>query len=411
MACNEPDPRDNPRGLDAHVAERPDGRESRAEEAPTRPAPVRTPAESRQRERMRGQVARGDRHEPEKPRRRSRIWLILGLLALAAIVGGTTYWYLTKDQETTDDAYTDGRSVTVAPKVSGYVIELAVTDNQHVAAGQTLVRIDPRDYLAARDQARGELEAAQGQLAAARTALDLARVTYPARLASAEAQRDAAQAVLIRAHADLGRQRALSRAATTQQQIDQATESERQATAQLAEAEANLRQAQPVAQNIAQVEAQVRQLEGLVGQARAKLDQAELNLSYTTVTAPQEGWVTKRNVERGNYVTPGGSILSLVSSEVWITANFKETQLDRMRPGQKVNVSVDAYPGLKLRGHVDSIQLGTGSRFSAFPAENATGNFVKIVQRVPVKIVIDSGTDPNLPLPLGLSVEPTVMLK
>ena len=127
--------------------------------------------------------------------------------------------------------------------------------------------------------------------------------------------------------------------------------------------------------------------------------------------APQDGWITKRNVEVGNYINVGQQIFSIVSPEVWVTANFKEGQLDYMRPGQKVRIKVDAYPSLDLRGHVDSIQLGSGSKFTAFPPENATGNFVKVVQRVPVKIVIDSGLDPNIPLPLGISVEPTVTVK
>ncbi len=172
-----------------------------------------------------------------------------------------------------------------------------------------------------------------------------------------------------------------------------------------------MRQAEPVAQTIAQAEAQLRELEGELGQARAQLLQAEVNLSYCTLTAPQDGWVTKRNVNLGTFANAGGALMSLVAPQVWVTANFKETQLDRMRPGQHVRISVDAYPGLKLRGHVDSLQMGTGGRFSAFPPENATGNFVKIVQRVPVKIVIDEGLDPNLPLPLGLSVAPTVELE
>ena len=167
-------------------------------------------------------------------------------------------------------------------------------------------------------------------------------------------------------------------------------------------------QAKLIPQNIAQAEAQVKQLEGQVQQVQAQLDQAEINLSFTRVTAPQDGWVTRRNVEMGNYLQSGTQIMSVVTPQVWVTANFKETQLNRMRPGQRVDISVDAYPGLKLKGHVDSIQLGSGSKFSAFPAENATGNFVKIVQRVPVKIDIDSGLDPNLPLPLGISVNPTI---
>jgi membrane fusion protein (multidrug efflux system) len=393
MPYDEADPAGSAKGSGAPVADRAKGAPGPAEPAPFRPATT-TP-------------------EFKGPTRRrgSRARALVALLALLAAIAGVTYWYLTKDEVSTDDAYTDGRSVSIASQVAGPVIELAVSDNQHVVAGQTLVRIDPRDYVAARDQAEGELEGAQGQLDAARAALALARVTYPAKLASAQAQRDSAQAVLTRAQADLRRQQTLPHAATTQQQIDEAIAAERQAAAQLAEALASVRQAEPVAENIAVAEAQVKQLEGQVAEAQGKLDQARLNLSYTTVTAPQEGWVTRRNVERGNYVTAGASIMALVSPQVWVTANFKETQLDRMRPGQPVTIAVDAYPGLRLRGHVDSVQLGTGGRFSAFPAENATGNFVKIVQRVPVKIDIDAGLDPNRPLPLGLSVEPTVALQ
>ncbi len=349
---------------------------------------------------------------PAPPRRRGPLLLIVLLLAiLAVIVGGGWYWYATRDQRTTDDAYTDGNAVVVASQVSGQVVELAINDNQHVKPGQVLLRIDPRPFAAARDQARGQLDAAEGQLAAAQAALALAREVYPARLAAAQAQRDAASAVLFRAATDLRRQQSLPRIATTQQAVDQAIAEQRQAAAGLAQADATVRENQPVPQNIAQAEAQVKQLEGMVAQARAQLDQAELNLGWTTVTAPQEGWVTKRNVDKGNYVTAGAAIMTLVTPQVWVTANFKETELARMRPGQEVRITVDAYPELKLRGHVDSVQLGSGSKFSAFPAENATGNYVKIVQRVPVKIDIDSGLDPDLPLPLGISVEPTVMLK
>jgi membrane fusion protein (multidrug efflux system) len=201
------------------------------------------------------------------------------------------------------------------------------------------------------------------------------------------------------------------RGATTQEQVDQADAALLQAQANLAQAEANVTEASPVQENIDETSAQASQLEGQVALAKAQLDQAELNLSHTVIAAPQDGWVTKRDVELGNYLSTGSTIMSLVSPQVWVTANFKESQLARMRPGQHVDISVDAYPNLKLTGHVDSIQLGSGSKFTAFPAENATGNFVKIVQRVPVKIDIDSGLDPNLPLPLGLSVEPTVTLK
>ena len=142
---------------------------------------------------------------------------------------------------------------------------------------------------------------------------------------------------------------------------------------------------------------QVSQIDAQLKTAQSQLDQAELNLSYGTIKAPQDGWITKRNIEVGNYLQVGASIFSIVTPEVWVTANFKESQLNRMRVGQKVHFAVDAYPGLKLDGHVDSVQLGSGSRFTAFPPENATGNFVKIVQRVPVKLIIDRGMDPEPP--------------
>jgi membrane fusion protein (multidrug efflux system) len=176
-------------------------------------------------------------------------------------------------------------------------------------------------------------------------------------------------------------------------------------------AEAQVVQNSPVPQRIGETDAQVGQLKGQIEQAQGRLDQANLNLSWTLVKAPQDGWITKRNVEAGNYVTAGQQIFSIVAPEVWITANFKESQLADMRKGQPVRITVDAYPALDLRGHVDSIQLGSGSKFTAFPPENATGNFVKVVQRVPVKIVIDSGLNPDVPLPLGISVEPTVTVR
>jgi membrane fusion protein (multidrug efflux system) len=152
-------------------------------------------------------------------------------------------------------------------------------------------------------------------------------------------------------------------------------------------------------------------LGGTLMQAAASIRSAQLNLEWCVVRAPDDGWITKRNVEVGNYMQPGAQIFSIVSPDLWITANFKENQLNRIRPGQSVKIDVDSYPSLKLVGHVDSVQLGSGSKFTAFPPENATGNFVKIVQRVPVKIIVDSGLDPNLPLPLGISVEPTISLK
>ncbi len=344
-------------------------------------------------------------------RRRNRLAkLLLLVLLLAAVAGAAGYWYVTKDVATTDDAYTDGNAVTIAPQVAGEVIARDVTDNEHVKAGQVLVEIDPRSYQAARDQAEGSLQVAEAELTAARVNLETARITAPAKLQAAQAQLLAAQAMQWKAKADEQRQRSLPKQATTQQDIDNAESALRNANAAVAQAAANLRGAEIVSQSVARAAAEVHQLEGQVALAKAQLAQAELNLAWTKVRAPQDGWVTKRNVDKGSYVEVGQSLMALVTSDVWVTANFKEDELARMRPGDRVDISVDAYPDLHLVGHVDSVQLGSGSRFSAFPAENATGNFVKIVQRVPVKLVIDKGMDPAHPLPLGISVEPAVHL-
>jgi membrane fusion protein (multidrug efflux system) len=359
-----------------------------------------------------GEGGKRDAAAGKRKQKRSKLpMIVLGLFVVIAIGAGTYYWYTTRDLQSTDDAFTDGHAITVSPRVAGQVTVLAVNDNQFVHRGDLLIQIDPRDYQAARDQAAGQLEVAKAQLANAVEALSKAKVQYPAQLQSAQAAVESAEANEVNAQSDYRRQHNIDRAATTQQSVDQATAGLRQAQAQVDQAKAQLLQAQLVTQNIAQAEAQVKQLEGQVQEVQAQLDRAELNLSYTRVVAPQDGWVTKRNVEQGNYVEAGGSILSLVAPQFWVTANFKETQLARMRPGQHVSITVDAYPSLKLEGHVDSVQMGSGSKFTAFPAENATGNYVKIVQRVPVKIDIDSGLDPNMPLPLGISVEPTVELK
>ncbi len=359
------------------------------------------------------QASQGSAPPKDEEKKKSSIWIkIIALLVIVLLIAGGIYYYLaTKDQEDTDDAYTDGRAITVSPKISGYAVQLLVNDNQFVKAGQVLVKIDDRDYIVARDNARAALVTAQAQKRAAEFASAIARKNFPARLLQAQGELQQAQGQLFQAQTDYKRQHSIDKAATTQQNVDTSTANLQLAQGRVVAAQAAVDQAEPVQDNIGQTDQQVSQIDGQIAQAQAQLAQAELNLSYTIITAPQDGWITKRNVEMGNYLQSGSSIFSIVTPEVWVTANFKESQLNRMRPGQKVNISVDAYPGLKLEGHVDSIQLGSGSKFTAFPPENATGNFVKIVQRVPVKIDIDSGLDPNLPLPLGISVEPTVLLK
>ncbi len=355
-----------------------------------------------------GKTETDAKHEEDRRRAKPfvRVALILFVLLLAA--GGLYFWLSTRGKQTTDDAFTAGRLITVAPHVSGYITELDVNDNEYVHQGQVLLRIDQRDYIASRDQAQASLDSAKSQVESSRFGVEVARQTFPAQLRQAQGALLLAQAQQYRAETDYRRQHSIERAATTQQDVDYSTAALDQAKAQVVEAEGQVAQATPVAPQISTQQTRVQQQSAAVAQAQAQLALARLNVEWTTIRAPNDGWIAQRNVERGSYVTSGQALFSIVEPDVWITANFKETEITRMRAGQPVQIAVDAYPNLHLSGHVDSIQLGAGSAFSAFPPENATGNFVKIVQRVPVKIVIDDGLDPLAPLPIGISVEPTV---
>ncbi|WP_416412872.1 HlyD family secretion protein [Pantoea sp. App145] len=352
-----------------------------------------------------------ENNESERKRPGKKPLIILAIVAVIMLLVIFWFWFSNRNIETTDDAFTEGNAVTIAPKAAGYVVKLLVRDNQRVKQGDLLVEIDPRDNIAQRDQAKAQLGLAQAQLHQAQAQLALSRVQYPAQRDQALADQAKAQANLLNAQADYRRQRGVDPRATSQRNIDTATVQLRSAEAQLQSAKAQVEVASQVALQIRAQETNVEARQQQVEQAQAQLNTAELNLSYTQVRAPYDGFVTKRNVHIGSLVQAGTALFSLVSPDIWITANFKESQLERMNPGDKVAISVDAWPSLKLEGHVDSIQMGTGSRFSTFPAENATGNYVKIVQRVPVKIVIDKGLDANHPLPLGLSVEPRVTVE
>jgi membrane fusion protein (multidrug efflux system) len=335
--------------------------------------------------------------------------LMIGLVILVLLaLGGLYYWWAYRNIESTDDAYTDGRAVVIAPRVAGDVVSLDVTDNQFVKKGQPLIHIDPRQYRIDRENAEGSLETAKHQFAGQQYGAEIGRKNFPAQLEAAQAQLASANANLAKAQADYDRQRSLSKQATTRQDVDAATAALKQAQAQVALTSAQVTQNSPVPQRIGETVAQVGQGKGQIEQAQARLDQADLNLSWTMVEAPQDGWITKRNVEMGNYVAPGQQIFTIVAPEVWVTANFKESQLANMRPGQPARIRVDAYPTLDLRGHVDSIQLGSGSKFSAFPVENATGNFVKVVQRVPVRIYFDSDDSYVQKLKAGMSAYTTI---
>ena len=348
-----------------------------------------------------------DKDGSKKPRSKKPLIILVIVVVLLAVIGFFV-WFAHRNQVSTDDAYTDGNVVSMVPKISGYVVELYVDDNSRVRKGDLLLRIDPRDYLIAKEQAEAQLAQAKAQHRSSQSALRVARVQYPAQLESAKAQQQAAVATLVQAQAAYSRQHEVDPRATTQDTIDASTSQQLSSSANLKSAKAQVAIANLIPEQLQQVGSSVDERSASVQQAQAQLDQANLNLSYTEVRAPSDGFITKRNVQPGTFLAAGDVMFLLVTPDVWITANFKESQMGRMRPGDAVDIEVDAYSGYKLEGHVQSIQYGSGARFSAFPAENATGNFVKIVQRIPVKIVIDRGLDANAPLPLGLSVSPIV---
>jgi membrane fusion protein, multidrug efflux system len=337
--------------------------------------------------------------------------IILGVVVVVAAIIAIFVWFARRNQVTTDDAYTDGNSITMAPKVSGYVINLYIDDNVYVHKGDLLLRIEQNDYAASQGQAQAQLASVRAQLEAARVAYEIARVQYPAQLVAARAQQRAAEASFAQAQASYKRQHEVDRRATTQETIDASDSQSVNTASSVQSAKSQVAVAELVPEQLRQAAATVQQREASVAQAEAQLKQADLNVGYTEIRAPSDGFITKRNVQQGSYLSAGATMFLIVTPDIWITANFKESQLGRMRPGDAVDIEVDAYAGLKLYGHVQSIQNGSGSRFSAFPVENATGNYVKIVQRVPVKIVIDRGLDRNARLPLGLSVSPVVHLR
>lgn len=333
------------------------------------------------------------------------------MVALIILLGVGIYYYFYRDEVSTDSATIDGHAVVVSPKVQGYVKTLYIQDNQLVKAGDILLEIDPTDYIIRRDRAKAALVAAKAAANAAYNNLATTAVSAPSNVDSAEAQVAAEQATWERSFADRQRMESLfSAGACSRQQLDQAIATEKSDHSTLDKLQADLRSANTAPSVIAASQSTTDQLLAQVKQAEADLAQAESDLANTKIIAPMDGRITNRSVELGNYVQAGQQLASLVGTELWIVANFKENQLEHMQPGQAVDIRIDAYPNVNLRGKVDSFQSGTGSYFSLFPAENATGNFVKIVQRVPVKIVFDSPPDGTFHLGPGMSVIPTVHL-
>jgi membrane fusion protein (multidrug efflux system) len=343
---------------------------------------------------------------PPPPRsKRSKLKLFAGVAALVVLVA-VIFYYLRciAPYESTDDAFIDGYVTLISPRVPGQVARLAVKDNQEVKQGDVLVEIDPRDYEANLSQAKADLAAANSQANQARAQVKV----NEAKVAQAQAAVTAAEAEAQRANDDLKRYQSVESRAVSKSAFDLAQAQARSANANL---EAAYSQTNAAGAEVALSEAGVETATAAVQQAEAKLQQAELNVSYTKIIAPMDGRVTARTVQAGNYVQPGQALLALVPKDVWVTANFKETQLTYMHAGQPVELRVDAYPNRKFKGKVDSLQAGTGARFSLLPPENAVGNYIKVVQRVPVKIIFDEELPTNLDIAPGMSVVPEVKVK
>ncbi len=382
-----------------------------------------------------------------RPRARRALLLVVAATALVAVVA----WLTLHGRVSTDDAQIDGHILPVAARVGGTVLSVEVEENTPVEAGTVLLRLDPTDFDVALRRAEADRAAAEAALAAARSGLPITSASSASRLETARAEVRRAEAAVAGAEAELAAARARAREAeahaeratrdrermeelvakeeVSRQQYDAAVaaataaeaaadaadaavqkagESRRQAHDRVSQAEADLRSAGTAPQQVEVTRAQVALAEARLEQAQAAVEQARLAREYTVVEAPVGGVVSKRSVEPGQIVQTGQPLFALVDlDDLWVTANFKETQLAHMRPGQPARVKVDAY-GDTLKGHVDSIAAATGSRFSLLPPENASGNFVKVVQRVPVKIVLEPGQDPDHLLRPGLSVVPTV---
>jgi membrane fusion protein, multidrug efflux system len=379
-------------------------------ETPDRPAKpdekTESPAKPAEKEAEPGdQQASKEKKPDEKPRKNflRRHPLMAGAGLVALLVAGAAayvYWDHSSHFESTDDAFIAARQFAIAPKIAGYVTAVPVTDNQHVNKGDAIAKIDQRDYLTALAQAQAQVAGAEAGI----HNVDTQIATQDAQIASAQAQVAQTQANQELAKVTWGRDQPLVKQgwATAQQgTTDIQNLKAQQATVDSAQAALKVAQRQ-----IDTLRAQRTTQEASLAQAQAQLDQADLNLSYTTVTADQPGRVVNLSGAVGQYAQAGTNLTMFVPDDIWVVANYKETQLDRMRPGQPVDLEIDAYPERAFHGHLDSVQPGSGPAFSLLPPENATGNYVKIVQRVPVKLILDNPPT-DVSLGPGMSVVPT----
>jgi membrane fusion protein, multidrug efflux system len=350
-------------------------------------------------------AGQGGEQAHEGALRRHRLLFLMGTpLALVVAVAGYISWDYASHFESTDDAFVEARQFAIAPKVPGYITEVAVTDNQRIVTGNLIARVDPRDYRVALEQAQAQVAVAAANI----ENIDAQIEIQQAQITASKAQVEQAQAALMFAEQQAARYKDLAaREAGTVQMAEQTVSRLHQDQAALRNAQAALVVAQ---RQVHSLQAQRSAAEASLKQANAQRDQALLNLSYTTITAAQDGRVVNLTAAVGQYAQAGTNFSLFVPDELWVIANYKETQLADMRPGQPVTMRIDAYPNRVIRGHVDSVQPGSGTAFSLLPAQNATGNYVKIVQRVPVKIAMDN-PPPDVALGPGMSVVPVVRVR
>jgi membrane fusion protein, multidrug efflux system len=388
--AKEPEAREAREGGLAPQDRRPDGRDS--------------PADKPERGDQTADGGGGGEAQNTSPRRRMIAIAFGAILGALAIAGGYLYWDYAGHFQSTDDAFIASRQFTVEPKVSGYITAVPVTDNQHVVAGDVIARIDDRDYRIALEQAEAQVASAQANI----QNVDAQITVQQAQIIASQAQVEQAQATLVFAQQQAARYQDLSqRGAGSEQNAQQYNSSLRQQEAALRSTQAALVVAQ---RQVESLKAQRSVAEASLAQAKAQRDQALLNLSYTTVTAAESGRVVSLTAAVGVFAQAGTTLTMFVPDELWVTANFKETQLTEMRPGQPVSMRIDAYPDRVIRGQVASVQPGSGTAFSLLPAENATGNYVKVVQRVPVKLIIDTPPT-DVALGPGMSVLPSVRVE
>lgn len=343
----------------------------------------------------------GQKDATGSPSRRRRMLLIGGSALAAAAVVTFLYWDNVSHYESTDDAFIAARQYAITSRVAGYISSVPVTDNQHVTTGEVIARIDDRDYQTAREQAQAQVAAASANI----QNTEAQKRVQEANVEEAKAQVAQAQANLVFAQQQNDRYQGLVKSGSgTLQEAQQYTSQLHQQQAALNTDQAALAAAQ---RQLDAYDFQIANVQATLKQDQAQLDQAKLNFSYTTMAAAQPGRVVQLSAGDGEYVQAGTNLAMFVPDKLWVTANFKETQLDHMRPGQPVTLTIDAYGSRTIYGHVASVQPGSGTAFSLLPAENATGNYVKIVQRVPVKIELDD-VPSDVALGPGMSVVPTV---